>query len=50
MPITWAIPQEQPAGAGADDRWRETNDVFLTVVRVRLSVRCVAPVRIRLVV
>lgn len=50
LPVTWAIPTQQPAGAAPDDRWRGSNSVYVTGVRIRFAVRCLASVRVRLVV
>jgi hypothetical protein len=50
LPVTWAIPTQQPAGAAPDDRWRGSNSVYVTGVRIRFTVRCLASVRVRLVV
>jgi hypothetical protein len=50
LPITWAIPTERKSSDPPDDRFRESNDVFLTGVRVRFSVNYKEAFRIRMAV
>lgn len=48
LPVTWAIPRERPSDLSADDRFRTSNSVYLTGVRVRFTLHYDAPVRYRL--
>jgi len=48
VPVTWAIPRQRPANNIADDRFRNSNQVYLTGVRFRMTVHYSKSVRIRL--
>lgn len=48
VPVTWIISRMRVTDAPPDERYRESNDVFLTEVRVRFTVRYSASFRIRM--
>lgn len=49
FPVTWAIPTARPNGYQPDERFRDGNNVFLTGVRVRMTVRYMHTFRVRMV-
>lgn len=48
LPVTWGIPTERRATDAPDDRYRVSNDTFLTGARVRFSVLYKEAFRIRM--
>lgn len=50
VPVTWCIPNQRPAGAGPDDRYRQGNVVHFTGVQVRFTIKFRGMVRVRVVV
>lgn len=49
LPVSWAIPLFQPNGKHPDERFRKSNVVYLTGVRVRFSVRYLHTFRMRMI-
>lgn len=49
FPVTWAIPTARPTTSHPDERFREGNQVWLTGVRVRFTVRYMHTWRLRMV-
>lgn len=49
LPVSWAIPPFQLNGKHPDERFRESNIVYLTGVRVRFSVRYLHTFRMRMI-
>lgn len=48
LPVTQAIPSERRAGDPADDRFRTSNSIYLTGVRVRFTIKYTGAFRIRM--
>ena len=49
LPITWAIPPQRLSIDPADDRFRTSNDVYITGARIRFVVNSVGAYRIRMI-
>jgi len=50
LPITWSVPIERPISGAADDRYRQSNKIWLKGVRVRFTVVYENAFRIRMAV
>jgi hypothetical protein len=48
LPVTWGIPRERSSTDPADSRYRTSNEVFLTGVRVRFTVNFTGSWKIRM--